>query len=156
MAIALTVLDYLTDNEIDYDVIYHDHTMRSMETAEAANIPGDKLAKCVILKDEIDYLMAVVPSTHYVELNELDKEFNGHFSMVNEDEIESIFGDCETGSIPPLGEAYFIDMIVDTTLMENNDIYLEAGDHTQLLHVTGTNANKILGNKKCSVFSRHI
>lgn len=156
MAIAYTLQEYLNDNGIDYDVVEHKPTIRSMDTAQAAHIPGDQLAKSVVLKDDLDYLMAVIPSTYRVILNDLDRELGSHFNLVNEDELESIFTDCEPGAIPPVGQAYFIDMIIDKKLIDKPDIYLEAGDHASLIHISGESFKKLVRNSRCSEFTSHI
>jgi len=155
MAIALTLQEYLNENRIDYDVVEHEPTLRSIETAEAAHISADNLAKSVVLKDDLDYLMAVVPSTYHVKIEELDRELGGHFNLVSESELESIFTDCAPGAIPPFGQAYFIDVIVDKKLMDNRDIYFEAGDHTRLLHISGESFMKLVSNSRHSEFTRH-
>ena len=68
MAIAMTLKDYLEDSGVSYDVISHNYTTSSMSTAEATHISGEQLIKSIILEDEDGYIMAVVPSTHHVEL----------------------------------------------------------------------------------------
>ncbi len=148
MAIALTLQEYLEHNNIVYDILSHAPTVRSRESAHAAHVPGGQLVKGVILKNDLDYLMVVMPSTHYVNLLELDRELDTHFRLVDEEEIENIFTDCALGAIPPVGQPYYIDMVVDQKLLENSDIYFEAGDHASLVHVTGDNFKKLVRNSK--------
>ena len=63
MAIAATFQRYL-DQHVMYDVIAHEPTMSSMRTAQACHIPGDCLAKAVVLGDDSGYMLAVLPATH--------------------------------------------------------------------------------------------
>ena len=63
MAIALTFQRYL-DQHVTYDVIAHEPTMSSMRTAQACHIPGDCLAKGVVLRDATGYMLAVLPASH--------------------------------------------------------------------------------------------
>lgn len=156
MAIALTLQEYLKECDIDYDVVEHDPTMSSIDAAEAAHIPGDQLAKSVILKDDQDYLMAVVPSTCHVKLHHLERELDRNLGLVDEEELSTIFNDCEVGAIPPIGQAYFIDMIVDKSLMDKGDIYFEAGDHKSLVHMSGDSFKKLIRDSKTSDFTTNI
>lgn len=156
MAITLTLQEYLEDLDIDYEILKHDRTSNSMETAEVAHIPGDRIAKSVILKDDQDYLMAVVPSTCHVKLRHLGRELNRQLGLVREDELSAIFEDCEVGAIPPIGEAYYIDMIVDNRLMDKSDIYFEAGDHASLVHMSGDSFKKMIRDSKTSDFAKHV
>jgi Ala-tRNA(Pro) deacylase len=73
MAIAISVRQYLEDVEIEYDITRHPRTTTSCGTAETAGVPGDQVAKSVILEDEQGYLMAVVPATHHIRLGQLSR-----------------------------------------------------------------------------------
>ena len=73
MAISITLAEYLDNEGIDYDLVTHPHTSSSLESAESAHIPGDKLAKCVVLGDGRGYVLAVIPSTHRLELDSLQQ-----------------------------------------------------------------------------------
>ena len=59
MAIATSVQDCLVREGVHYDMIAHERTRDSNHTAQAAHIPGGRLAKCVMLEDDKGYLMAV-------------------------------------------------------------------------------------------------
>ncbi len=52
MTLAVTLQRYLADQDIQYDVVTHRPTVSSSQTAEASHVPGDFLAKAVIVKDE--------------------------------------------------------------------------------------------------------
>jgi len=58
-------------------------------------------------------------------------------SLADEDEVARLFPDCELGAVPPVGAAYGLPTMVDDVLAAQPDIYLEAGDHLNLLHVSG-------------------
>ena len=68
MAIPHTVESYIAERGIPYDVISHEHSHSSAQTAELAHVPGDRLAKSVILEDDAGYVMAVLPTTCHVRL----------------------------------------------------------------------------------------
>jgi len=117
------------------DVLMHPHSHSSMETAELARVPGDRVAKSVILEDDDGYVMAVLPSTYHVRLGKLSRELNRRLRLATEDELARLFTDCETGAIPPLGLAYGMPTIVDDSLALQSEIYCEGGDHETLLHM---------------------
>ena len=71
MAIAQTVQNYMVRHDVDYDLMQHPNTSCSHETATAARVPEDHLAKAVILKDEFGYSMVVIPANDWVELKHL-------------------------------------------------------------------------------------
>jgi len=156
MGMAITLQEYLDALGISYDLVGHSPTDSSLETAQAAHIPGDNLVKSVLLKDEQDYVMAVVPSTYHVQLSDLASKFHRHLELVPEAELAAIFTDCEIGAIPPIGDAYAIDMIVDNKLLNRDDLYIEAGDHENLVHIKNDDFKQLIKNSPCSDFTRHI
>ena len=63
MAIALTLQKYLAAKGIRYDLVKHNLTNSSMETAKACHVPRERVAKGVLLRDEIGYALAVLPAS---------------------------------------------------------------------------------------------
>ena len=73
MTLAVTLQRYLADHGIDYDVVTHRPTMSSSQTAEASHVPGDFLAKAVIVKDE-DHFKDPVRSAMTSKLQTIDAD----------------------------------------------------------------------------------
>jgi Ala-tRNA(Pro) deacylase len=146
MAIASTVSHYLAEHDVAYDVLTHPHTVTSGESAEASHVPGMRLAKSVLLEDEQGYLMVVLPSSRQVDLGELHRQMNRNLGLATESELGNLFFDCEIGALPAIGPAYGVETVVDDTLAEQPDIYFEAGDHEQLIHVSGETFQVLLGD----------
>jgi len=147
MAIATTVSNYLAEHDVSYDVLTHPHTASSGESAEAAHVPGTRLAKSVVLEDDHGYLMVVLPSNRQVNLGELHRQLNRNLGLATEGELGSLFSDCEIGALPAVGPAYGMETVVDDALAEQSDIYFEAGDHAQLIHVTAETFQSLLGEE---------
>lgn len=154
MAIALTLQQYLDNEGIDYQILHHSYSTDSMRTAEAACIPGDKLAKCVILEDDIGYLMAVLPATRQLQLGLLHRQLNRNLGLATEAELGNLFDDCEFGAVPPVGEAYGLRAVVDDSLYDCNDVYFEAGNHIDLVHVSGEDFQTIMADAEHGTFTR--
>jgi Ala-tRNA(Pro) deacylase len=156
MSIAHTLEDYMVRQGIHYDVVMHPHTRSSMETAEAAHIPGDALAKAVILEDDDGYLMAVVPATHHIMLGRLGKQLQRSLRLATERDIAPIFDDCIKGAIPPLGMLYGLRTVVDDALAEESDLYFESGNHEELIHLDGGEFETLYASAQHGRFSRHL
>lgn len=156
MAISRSLKNYLEEQGVQYDVVRHVHTESSMHTAAAAHVPGDRLAKSVLVVDEEGCLLVVVPSSHRVQLGELDRQLERNLGLATEDELRELFKDCEIGAIPPVGAAYGIETVVDESLTEQPEVWFEAGDHELLIHVSGEQFSKLVGNAPRRRFSRHV
>src|SRR6516225_809282 len=92
MAIPHTVESYIAERGIPYDVISHEHSHSRAQTAELAHVPGDRLAKSVILEDDAGYVMAVLPSTCHVRLGRLSRELNRKLRLATEKTLPDLFG----------------------------------------------------------------
>lgn len=136
MAIAQTVADYLEERQVPFQVVAHPRTASSLQSAHAAHVPSDWLAKAVMLEDPSGYLMAVIPAACHIKLGILRQELGRPLGLATEGEVAKLFSDCALGAVPALGPAYGIETIVDESLLHgDDDIYLEAGDHEELLRV---------------------
>jgi len=150
-----TLRRYLDDRQAHFDMMSHRHTHCSMETAAAAHVPGNRLAKSVILKDETGYLMAVLPSTRHVAVDELNRTMGRQFRLADEQEIKNLFRDCEVGAIPPLGPAYGIRTVMEKSLIDADDIYFEAGNHEDLIHTDIDTFLDLMTDADYASFTRH-
>lgn len=155
MTIAATVQKYLNDCGIDYDLVEHPRTLSSSRTAQAGHVPGDRLAKAVVLKSEVGYTMAVVPASCHIRLGEIQDYLNRPIGLATEAEVGKLFDDCDLGAIPPVGRAYGMEVIVDDSLNEQPDVYFEAGDHLNLIHVNGPAFQRLMADAGHGSFSRH-
>jgi Ala-tRNA(Pro) deacylase len=156
MGVATTLQDYLESRGIAYEVVEHPHTDSAMRAAEAAHVPGDQVAKPVLLGDDHSYLLAVIPATHRLELDRLNQMMARSLEMLPEDEIEATFTDCERGAIPAIGEAYGVDVVIDPSLMHQADVYFESGDHEHLIHLHGDVFRGLMEHAPRAQVSHHL
>ncbi len=156
MAIAARLREFLTQRGVSFDVVGHSHTSTSAETAQVAHIPGDQVAKAVMVEDEAGYLMVVIPSTHRLRLGRLHKALGRELGLATEAELGALFQDCELGAIPSMGAAYGIDTVVDDALMDQPDVYIEAGDHEELIHLSSDQFRALMRDTVKGPYSEHV
>ncbi len=157
MSIPARVSDYLDTQDILYDLVAHDLSQSSVASAVMADIPLHKLAKAVILEDqEGRHLMAILPADHRVSMARLSEELNRSFQLMSEYKLSQMFSDCEEGAVPPVGDAYNMDVCWDEVLDSVSDIYLEGGDHNTLVHLTHDNFRLLMKNAKHLFFSSSV
>ena len=156
MGIATTIREYLESRHIGYDIVEHPHTNSAMRAAEAAHVPGDQVAKPVLLGDDDSYLLAVIPATHRLELDRLNQMLARSLEMLPEAEIEATFSDCERGAIPAIGEPYGVDVVVDPALIHQPDVYFESGDHEHLIHLDGEVFRSLMAHAPRAQVSHHL
>ena len=137
MAIAATTGSYLEARGISFDVVPHPHSYSTRETALAAHVSPDHIAKAVILKDGQGPVMVVVPGSHWIRLGAVQQELGRELQLASEEDVAGLFPDCEPGSVPPLGQAYGVECVLDEALTSLANLYFELGDHEELAHLPG-------------------
>jgi Ala-tRNA(Pro) deacylase len=154
MSIAPKLQRYLDEVNADYDLVEHQPTKSSMETAKASSVPAERVVKAVLLDTDDEYLLAVLPSDRRVELSELRSELGHKPRLASEDEIKSLFNDCDVGALPPAG--YGITTIIDDAIDQQPDVYFEAGDHASLVHMKHDDFSRLMQGARHGQFSEPV
>lgn len=137
MSMSTSLENYLHLEGVAYELIHHIRSKCSLDSAHKAHIPRDQMAKCVVLEDQNGYMLAAIPATSRVNLGAVHHKLDRMLGLATEKELTDLFRDCEPGAVPPIGKAYGYDVIVDDSLLKLSDIYFEAGDHKDLVHMEG-------------------
>lgn len=153
MGIAITLAQYLAERGVKYDLVKHPHTATASESARTSHISLNRLAKAVVLKGEDGFVLAVLPASSHIEFGQLRKQLGADVDMASEEQIETLFLDCEPGAVPALGAAYGVKVIVDDSLANEPEIYLEGGDHASLVHISGSTFQGLLADARHARFT---
>lgn len=155
MTISARVQAFLDDQGIAYDSIRHGRCGSNIEAAHAAHVPEDCVVKAVLLEDDRGYLMALVPANAHVRIGRLGRQMNRPaLRLATEAELARLFADCAVGAVPPLGPAYGMDMVVDTSLAAKPELYMEAGDHEHLIHLQHADFARLTAGIRSFPFSK--
>jgi Ala-tRNA(Pro) deacylase len=156
MAISNSLKEHLRSRGIPYETVPHLHTVTSMQTAQAAHVSGEFVAKGVVLAEEDTYLLAVVPATHRLQFGWIQQHLGHHAGLATEAEVGRLFEDCEVGAVPACGEPFGLKMIVEEKLLELPAVCFESGDHEQLLRMSGEAFRELVEGAEVASISRHV
>ena len=145
MPIARTVQRFLDTHGLAYDVVPHPHTQTSYGSALTAHVPPERVAKGVLLKGDEEYLLAVLPASRKLDLGWLKTELECDLQLADEKDVADRFFDCAAGAVPAVGPAYGLKTLVERCLRGQSDLYFEAGDHEELVHVKEKDYETLLG-----------
>jgi Ala-tRNA(Pro) deacylase len=131
MSVAKRLKDYLEEQGVWYEVIEHPATHSALETAEILHVSGKEMAKVVMIKDGPEDVMAVLPSSLKVDVGRIQEvlghQGNQRVRLATEAEFTALFPDCEVGMMPPFGNLYGLDVLVDAALTDDEEIVFPAG-----------------------------
>jgi Ala-tRNA(Pro) deacylase len=128
--------EYLDENKVEYVTIIHSRAFTAQKIAAAAHVPGQELAKTVMVKVDGKMAMTVLPANFKVDLDRL-REITGaaDVELATEAEFAEWFPDCEVGAMPPFGNLYGLDVYVAEKLTRDEEIAFNAGTHTELIRM---------------------
>ncbi|WP_245915709.1 aminoacyl-tRNA deacylase [Mangrovibacterium marinum] len=128
--------EFLDRNNIEYIVIRHSLAYNAQRIAATTHIPGKEIAKTVIVNIDGRMAMAVVPASYMVNLSLLrDTSGARKVSLASEMEFKDRFPNCEVGAMPPFGNLYDMEVYVAESLIDDEEIYFNAGTHTELIRM---------------------
>jgi Ala-tRNA(Pro) deacylase len=154
MTVAHRLESHLQQSGVAYDVRHHPYCEGSERTAHIAGVPASQVAKAVLTEDhEGRHLLAVIPSDRRLSLYHLGTVLRRSFRLASEFQVDMIFGDCVRGAVPPIGAPYRVETVVDDALLKLDDVWLEAGDHEDLIHMTGSQFRALMANAPHGYFS---
>jgi Ala-tRNA(Pro) deacylase len=76
--------------------------------------------------------------------------------LATETELHDLFADCATGAVPPVAEPYGIPAVVDERLWGLTDVWFEAGDHEDLVHMSGESFEQLMSEARPARFSKRV
>ena len=137
--IAGRLKSFLDENKAPYQVALHAEVFTSQEIAEALHVPGKELAKVVIIRAGDRFVMAVVPASRKIDTARLREIIGaaGEIRLATEEEFRGLFPGCEVGAMPPFGNLYGLDVYVERSLAEDEDIFFQAGSHIESIRMKG-------------------
>ncbi len=108
----------------------HPRVYTAHDVAQTLDVPGDIVAKAVVVKADQNFVMTVLPSTWRVDLKRLQDVLEARdVRLATEAEIANLFPDCQVGAMPPFGNLYGMEVYVDQLLSEGESIVFEAGTY---------------------------
>jgi Ala-tRNA(Pro) deacylase len=128
--------EFLDGNKVKYITIRHSTAFTAQETAASAHIPGKELAKTVVLRIDGRMVIAVLPASHKLDLPLLRKAVGAHdVEIAHEADFKEMFPGCDTGAMPPFGNLFGMEVLVDGLLAENEEIAFNACSHSELVRL---------------------
>ena len=134
---ASMLREFLDSHQVKYSTIEHSPAYTAQEIAAISHIPGKELAKSVIVKMDGKVVMAVLPASRRINFSRL-KEVTGAKTaeLATEREFEELFPDCQLGAMPPFGNLYDMDVLVDKSLTDDEEIAFNACNHRELIRLS--------------------
>ncbi len=154
MGMPRNIRNYLQQSNLSYEVLRHNRTRSLVQAARACQLSLDQLTRTVVLADAEGLLMVVLPADHLLDFEILRAFTQRDLELVPAQRLDEIFDDCEPGSFPPLAEAYGLDVVIDTALLNRDNIIFEPGTHTSLVRMSGEDFRSLFSAARQATLSQ--
>lgn len=136
--------EYLDKHAVRYLVISHSPAFTAQGIAAVAHVPGQELAKTVVVKLDKELALAVLPASLRVDLQLLKHEAGAKVaSLASEEDFRDQFPECETGAMPPFGNLYGMKVFADDSLTKDKEIAFNACSHRELVRMAWDDFQKL-------------
>ncbi|UCC75680.1 MAG: YbaK/EbsC family protein [Anaerolineales bacterium] len=121
---------------VKFSVSKHAEVYSAQRVAGALHIPGEQLAKVVMVKANGEMTMLVLPAPYRLDFKKVKKALKTKdVQLATEEEFATHFPDCEVGAMPPFGRLYNLEVYVDRALTTQPEIAFPAGSHREIMQV---------------------
>jgi len=148
--------NFLDRNGVKYVSIQHSPAYTAQEVAALAHIPGEIVAKTVMVKIDGRMAMAVVPASHQIDFDQLREIAAAEqVELASEDEFKDLFPACDVGAMPPFGNLYDMVVYSSEVLTEDLEVAFTAGSHSELIRLAYTDYEQLV-QPEVARFSKRI
>ena len=125
------LLDWLADQDIEYEIHPHDPTFTARATAAAEGVDPRTFAKVVVVATH-DGSMAflVLDATDHLSLRKVREVLGAtEVRLLSEPELTTLAPGCEVGAIPAVGALFGLTTYADHAVRDDPEISFNAGSH---------------------------
>jgi Ala-tRNA(Pro) deacylase len=134
----MNIADFLAEKHCKFECMPHQPAFTSERMAHELHLPGQEVAKTVLLRANggYRYVVAVLPSSKKLDLARASRLLGGTgLQLAEKHEITEHCPDCEFGILPPFGSRYAMQTIADSSLAENEEIVFEGNTHQEAVRM---------------------
>lgn len=131
------VLRLLEKNGVAFETLPHREAYTAQGVAAAVHVSGWLLAKVLVVRAPGEGpVMVVLPASCRLDLSALGRVLGKPgVSLVPEDQMQSLFPDCEPGAMPPFGQPYGLPVWVDACFPKAGEFAFQAGNHHEVVRM---------------------
>jgi len=141
-----TVRRFLYSQDIRYARIMFSEDTQTLFSSGSDNISPKHIARAHLLKDYRGLIMAIIPASNQLDIPALNKILHRNLQSAKISDFKAIFSDCAPNLIPPLGEAYNIETIIDDALHALDYVHFVSGEAQELIRMSGSDFQLLHSN----------
>lgn len=152
----MNLQSYLDEKGVRYRLCHHDTAFTASQLAEIEHVPGRMVVKPVIVNADGQFVMCALPASHRIDLDALKRQLEAQdVTLAEEPKLSELFPDCELGAVPPIGRLYGMPMVMDESLLADDQVMFQAGTHCDAVTMTLAEYRRV-AQPELAYFGRHL
>jgi Ala-tRNA(Pro) deacylase len=131
----MRITEFLHGKRVAFDYLPHPPAFTAQQLAKYLHVPGNQVAKCVLVHGAGSYCVAVLPATCHVDLDRLGGALHTPVRIAEDREIATVFRDCEWGVVPAFGGAYGLLTLLEATISADDALVMGANNHLEAIRL---------------------
>jgi Ala-tRNA(Pro) deacylase len=131
----MRIAEFLQEKRVAFEYLPHAPAFTAHQRAKYLRVPGEQVAKCVLLRGPGGFFVAVLPANYRVDTERLGSMFNGPVRVAADREMADVFRDCEWGVVPPFGGLYGIPTLLEESIRPEVPLVMEANTHVEAVRL---------------------
>jgi len=151
LPVVTQIIDLLETNSFRYETFEHEPVRTSEEAAKIRNgYTIQQGAKAIIIRVKVSsankrFVMLVMPGDKRFDNDKIKTLFKAkNIRFATEEEVLEITSGVQPGGVPPFGNLFDLEVIVDPLLLENEKIIFNAGDRRFSIGMLSTDYLKLV------------
>ena len=137
------ILSLLGKSNFPYELHEHEPVYTCEQASKVRGIPISEGIKCLLLKSENDFVLALTRGDKRVDMKKIAQLENvKKLQLANEKEVEKI-AECSIGCVHPFCD---VKIYCDKILLENESIEFNPGCHDKTIRMKVSNLLELLKN----------
>ncbi len=143
------IKDVLNKEKIEYELLDHKPVYTSKEAAQVRGTELKQGCKALICKAEDGHIQVVVSGAKELDIEKLQQStLFKQINLASAEQVKGITG-CHIGAVPPFGNLFGLKTYFDKSVIENEIIAFNAGQHTKSIKMKSKDlvrlVNPVLG-----------
>lgn len=147
MAIPKKIINFLEKNKIKYEILKHKTVYTAFDKAQTLKVKQKIIGKTLVLKKNGEIFIVLISANKNLDLKKFKKLTKAKkVDFVSEKQIKQKFKGVKVGTLPPFGNLWKTQTLVDKPLLKEKEIILSGGDYNFSIKIKGKDFKKLVSD----------